>query len=191
MIHIQKKKIPDFLSDFIERYPSANYDSDLFKPYRTMLRKELIKEQRGLCAYCCSKLVEARSHNEHIEPRHKKDGIISKRSLDYVNIVVSCDSSSSCGNKKGNAYDERKFISPLQDDCENWFSYDPDGTMNGDEYTISLLNLNSYKLKNARKAVYKALLSMNEEAIRQTYCSDNENYSAYSNVIFWFLRNLG
>ena len=116
------------------------------------MRNCLIEEQKYLCAYCCGQIDNKNAHNEHIEPRHPKKGI-SKRSLDYNNLVASCygfSGEKTCGPKKENEYDEAKFISPLDPDCEKVFSYLPNGHMEGNEYTIDLLNLNSYKLKKAR-----------------------------------------
>ena len=85
MICIQKKKTPEFLAEYIAKNPTANYDSDSFKPFYHLLREGLVKEQKGLCAYCCSRITPETTHNEHIEPRNMKDGTISKRSLEYNN----------------------------------------------------------------------------------------------------------
>lgn len=188
MIHIQKNTTPDFLAEYVAKNPTANYDSDSFKPFYYQLREELVKEQKGLCAYCCSRITPETSHNEHIEPRNMKDGTKSRKSLDYNNILASCNTLSTCGSRKGNEYDGKRFVSPLDEDCERQFTYDPDGYMNGDEYTISLLELNSYELRMARKAIYKTIFTMTDEDIRLIYCSDKERYWPYSNVIFWYLK---
>lgn len=115
---------------------------------------------------------------------------MSRRSLDYTNIVASCNNIQTCGNSKGNEYDGDRFVSPLQSDCEERFSYDPDGHMKGDDYTISLLNLNSYELKRARWSVYRTIINMKNEDIRLVFCNNEEEYLPFSNVIFWFLKNM-
>lgn len=51
--------------------------------------------------------------------------------------------------------------------------------MEGDYYTINLLNLNSYRLKEARKAVYGILESLDTETIRLIYSEDNEQLEAH------------
>ena len=188
MIHIEKNDTPEFLVSYVKKNPTATYDSESFKPLHRVLRAELVKEQKGLCAYCCSKITIEDSHNEHIEPRNMKDGTYSRRSLDYSNIVASCNCAGTCGDHKKNVYDEARFVSPLHEDCEGFFSYDPDGYMHGDEYTISLLNLNSFGLRRARKSIYKMIMSMDTTDIKMAYCSDSEEYFPYSNVIFWYLR---
>ncbi len=42
------------------------------------------------------------------------------------------------------------------------FTYYPDGIVEGNQYTIDLLNLNAYELREARKAVYKTIMSLNK-----------------------------
>ncbi|MBQ7562535.1 MAG: hypothetical protein IJT16_00945 [Lachnospiraceae bacterium] len=188
MLFIQKLEEPTFLTSYIKKHPTANYESESFRPFYHVLKSTLIKEQKGLCAYCCGPISMDNSHNEHIEPQHQKDGTYSRRSLDYDNIVASCNSASTCGSRKGNNYDEQRFVSPLQKGCEQRFSYDPDGYIRGDEYTISLLNLNSYRLRQARKAVFKMIMNMRNDDIRSAFCCDQEQYWPYSNVISWYLR---
>lgn len=191
MLHIHKEKEPKFLTDFKKKYPRKDYDSDEFSEYRSQLNSILVKEQKGLCAYCCGKITEEKSHNEHIEPRHPQGGV-SKRSLDYTNIVASCNNSQTCGIKKDNKYDEKKFISPLSEECEDKFTYYPDGIIDGDDYTIGLLNLNSYELQNARKSIYKVLQNLDKDIIQQCYMNeDDEEYQAYYNVIKWYWKTYG
>jgi len=152
----------------------------------------LVKEQKYICAYCCCEIDEESAHNEHIEPRHPRVGV-SKRSLDYNNIVASCygfAGDETCGAKKENEYDETRFVSPLDSECEANFSYNPNGHMEGDEYTIELLNLNSYKLKQAREAVYRTIMYMDKKDIELIYCDyENESLQPFINVIRWYLKN--
>ena len=125
---------------------------------------------------------------EHIEPRNPRKGS-STKTLDYSNIVASCNSPDRCGTKKGNDYDASKFISPLNPECEDTFIYYPDGKMEGNDYTIGLLNLNSYELKEARKAVYQTLSKLDKSTIEMIYCQDDENLFPFYNVIKWVVKN--
>ena len=168
------------------------YDDKKFEKYRGLLREHLVKEQRYLCAYCCCEIDENNSHNEHIEPRHPKCGV-SKKSLDYDNLVASCygfSGEKTCGPSKENEYDETQFVSPLDLHCEDIFSYYPNGHMEGDEYTIDLLNSNSYKLRQAREAVFRTIMYMSKEDIELIYGGDEEKMQPFSNVIRWYLRNV-
>ncbi len=50
MLYIQKGKEPQFLTDFRKKYPKKDYDRNEFSEYRLKLRKQLVEEQKGLCA---------------------------------------------------------------------------------------------------------------------------------------------
>lgn len=190
MLHIKKESEPQFLADFKKKYPSKTYESQEFQEHRATLNDILRKEQKGLCAYCCGQIEGKNSHNEHIEPQHP-GAFSSSRSLDYTNIVASCDHPKTCGTKKGNKYSAEQFISPLDENCENQFTYYLDGKMDGDAYTIELLNLNEYELKTARKAVIKSLQGLDKETISMIYMDENaEKYPAFYNVIKWYWNTL-
>ncbi|MCM1236547.1 MAG: TIGR02646 family protein, partial [Ruminococcus flavefaciens] len=156
--------------------------------HREQLRDELVLEQRSLCAYCCRRISNQKAHNEHIEPRHPKMGV-SLRTLDYSNIVASCNNKRTCGSKKKNEYDSESFVSPLNPACEDVFTYYPDGEIEGNPYTIDLLNLNAYELKEARKAVYRKIKDLDRETIELIYCRGDKELPAYYNVISWFIKN--
>lgn len=190
MLHIKKKPEPRFLADFKTRHPSATYDSEEFQQHRAPLNAILIKEQKGLCAYCCRRIKETKSHNEHIEPQHPGK-FSSSRSLDYTNIVASCECPRTCGIKKGNKYAAEQFISPLDENCEKQFTYYADGIVEGNTYTIGLLNLNDYELKEARKGVIKQLQGLDKEQISMIYMDENaEEYEPFYNVIKWYWNTL-
>ena len=190
MLHIQKKEEPLFLINFKKEYPSKTYESKEFRKYRPRLKEALRKEQRGLCAYCCGRITQNTSHNEHIEPQNPGK-YHSRKSLDYTNIVASCNNQRTCGCEKGNKYDAERFISPLDKECEEKFTYYLDGMIEGDAYTIDLLNLNDYELRNARKAVIRTLQCLSREDISAIYMNEeDEEYPAYYNVIKWYWNTL-
>jgi uncharacterized protein (TIGR02646 family) len=191
MIYIEKHEEPEWLAEFKQNNPQATYDSKEFKPYISRLNEVLVKEQKHLCAYCCGKIDTNKSHNEHIEPRNPGK-YASNKSLDYRNIVASCygfQGDKTCGMKKANGYDETQFISPLNPECENVFKYLPNGKMEGDTYTIDLLNLNSYRLRKAREAVYNTLAELDENTIKLIYSESEEVLTPFMNVIKWYLKN--
>lgn len=192
MIHINKQMEPQWLREFKRKNPQADYDSEDFADHRPELKQELLREQKKLCAYCCCRIDMCRSHNEHIEPRHPKNGV-SNRSLDYDNLVASCygfQGEKTCGSKKKNEYDEKQFISPLDRECEERFRYYPNGMMEGDTYTIELLNLNSYRLKKAREAVYETIMDLDEETIRLIYDEHSDSLEPFYNVVKWYLKHV-
>lgn len=190
MLYIEKSEEPKFMVEFKKRNPNKGYESKEFSRFRAPLNFALRKEQKGLCAYCCSRISEGKSHNEHIEPQNPGDHA-SHRTLDYNNIVASCNNPKTCGNKKKNVYDVERFVSPLDSHCEEVFTYYRDGVMEGNQYTIDLLNLNEYGLKSARKAICEGLKNLDKESIAMIYLNEEtEEYQPFLNMIKWYYNTL-
>lgn len=194
------------MTRFRRKHPSADYDSQEFEgQLKRKLRQSLLAEQKFVCAYCCCEIDIDHSMNEHVEPRKLKGGRRSRRSLDYGNLVASCmgdKGESTCGAHKGNEYREEMFVSPLDPECENRFKYYADGMIEGTDekgmYTIDLLNLKSYQLQSARKAVYRQLLDMTngctpdemKEIIQMCFGNgEEEKLQPFYNVVKWFVKN--
>lgn len=192
MIYIKKGAEPEWLAEVKAHNKGLTYDDERFSSYKEQLREELINEQKGICAYCCTRIDMESAHNEHIEPRHMKDGRSSTKSLDYDNLVASCNGfhgEKTCGPHKGNEYDAAKFVSPLNPECEDKFSYYPNGTIVGDEYTIGVLNLDTYQLRKAREAVYRSIMFMEKEDIIQMYMDEQDGLIPFVNVIKWYVNS--
>ena len=119
MIRIIKDKAPEFWTNFFRHNKNVrHYDdlekSDNGKEVRQKIRFHMISQQKYICCYCCGIIDEDNSHNEHIKPRDKKPEL----SLEYDNMIVSCNSSGQCGKAKDKFYSENDFISPLDEDVE-------------------------------------------------------------------------
>ena len=74
-------------------------------------------------------------------------------------------------------------------ECEKRFRYYANGAMEGDTYTIELLNLNSYRLKKAREAVYETIMGLDEATIRLIYDESSDEREPFFNVVKWYLKN--
>ena len=61
MIHIKKNSPPSEFISFIKETPNIHFD-DLPSDIKAILRKALLQEQYGLCAYCTSKIFD--DHNK-------------------------------------------------------------------------------------------------------------------------------
>ena len=132
MIRIIKDDAPAFWTDFLKHNKNVRiYDdlekSDDGKEVRQKIRIHMISQQKFICCYCCGEINEDDSHNEHIRPRDKKQDL----SLDYNNMLVSCNTSNQCGKLKGGYYSENDFVSPLDEDVEEQFKYSTDGEIIG------------------------------------------------------------
>lgn len=125
------------------------------KTIRPAIRKACLEEQFYLCAYCCNAIQMETCHNEHILPQDS----YSNKSLDFNNIVASCNNKKHCGQfKKNNIFP----ITPLQDRCETSFKYllsgEIQGLDNDANSTLKILNLNEKGLVHQRKEFAETLI---------------------------------
>lgn len=194
MIRIMKGKEPDFWNDFKMKNPGVRYeqlnDLETGKQVRKDLREYLLQQQYKICCYCCRRIDLDNSLNEHIRPQ----ALYPDQTMDYGNIVASCTKDhKTCGSKKGNQYDENLFVSPLDRDCEEHFAFFPNGDIAGltekGEYTIKVLGLDSYKLKQARAAVYRNC-ELYDESLLQWYLEVHEGIlEPFADVIRYYVKN--
>lgn len=124
---------------------------------RIDIRQSCVNEQFFLCAYCCDRITTITSHNEHIIPQNSLLG--NNLTLDYDNIVASCQTNNNCGHKKGNSLIN---LTPLMIECENEVIFQLNGkithTTPRAQETINILNLRNKGLENKRKQVIDIIL---------------------------------
>lgn len=133
----------------------------LGNPEKAIVKKALIRDQKGICCYCERKLVESDSHIEHIVPQSTEAG--KNLSVDYNNLLCSCMNAMEtgqplhCGKLRGDWYGP-DYLSPLSRDCENRFAYSFDGAIKAKnerddqaKATIRKLGLDKEILKDRRK----------------------------------------
>lgn len=175
MLDINKKNLPDFLTEFIEDKPHATYRNmkgDMRKDLRHYIAyNEQCSSKKCYCAYCEREIVVNSdrangSHIEHIRPQ----SLYPDMDLDYENMIVSCNAKESCGTKKGSFYFDG-FVDPVKYKPSDHFTYD---VLSGEvipvkgikdshtaEYkTLEILGLNAIRLTDARKRVIVELSSM-------------------------------
>lgn len=164
MRRITKDEVPSFWSDFQKKNPNVIYidlkNTPTGAELKTKLRAHMVNHQQQICAYCSQRIDMLNSHNEHIRPKDSYPQL----SMEYNNLLASCTSQEAdktCGMNKGSRYDESLFISPLQENCSEHFRFLDDGQIEGvtnsGKYTIDLLNLNCYSLRQARRALLHEL----------------------------------
>lgn len=143
----------------------ATYDN-LSGDAKKELRKSLVSEQRGICCYCMSPLVvdERMMKIEHFKCQEDHPDL----QLDYANLLGACMGNSKkkgelhCDSHKGNLTlhfnpANRTFA------IERLIVYKTDGTITSTNQQLAqdinkVLNLNSMKLKNSRKAALGGLM---------------------------------
>lgn len=159
MLKVNKTDEPDFLKEFKRKDTPKNWDD-----YNNgIIKKEikehiLIGEQNMYCPYCERVIDDIDdSHIEHIMPKD----LYPNKFQDYDNLLVSCNDKLSCGKIKDNNY-SNDFINPVIENPIDYLEYDIktgeikpihiNGMLHDKaKYTIEILNLNNYKLVQARK----------------------------------------
>ena len=155
---------------------------DLQQPQKGDVRNSLMGEQNFLCAYCGRRLNRnfSNSHIDHFWPQSHfhgsrgDDGVCRPdRRLDYSNFFLSCGPASllgaeslprTCGDAKGNWFDEGHHIMPSDETCEARFKFSDSGNIlpndTGDvsaRNMIEKLNLNDEGLASDRRKLIQEI----------------------------------
>ena len=202
MRRIIKNEPPEFWLEYKKSHADSKYDdldrTEEGKQFRRSLRKHLLEQQGNLCCYCCREIAKASpssSHIEHIKPR----SLYPKESMNYDNLLVSCENRKTCGTKKGGHYNAETFISPTMEDCEKHFIYTNEGRIVGADVaandTIEILNLNEGSLVNERKNLlnecFEAAISPGKQYIYDYYIKEKDDVSLprYVDMVTYFYEN--
>lgn len=158
MKKIIKHDEPEDLNSWKRKHSHGRYD-EIDSTIRQSIRASCITEQYGLCAFCCTPILKDTCHNAHLLSQHT----YPQYSLNWDNIVASCNSDATCGTCQGTHIIP---ITPLMDECETEFIFYQSGRVEGittrAQETIQILNLNCDILKNRRKSVIRDFLYTNE-----------------------------
>lgn len=138
----------------------------------------LLAEQMGVCVYCGRALSPDRhdSHIDHFRPQAKfNQESLPDLTLSYQNLVVSCGPNrcpigsakrraSTCGEAKGDWFDDALHVDPTDENCGSRFAYGTSGMVlpkaNQDraaEKMVSVLNLNENSLSYERSIIISAI----------------------------------
>lgn len=153
MRKITKRSEPQELVQAKERHQKRRYN-ELDAEERQSIRNHCFVEQKGLCAFCCAPMEEERGRNAHLQSQSR----FPQYSLDWNNIVLSCDNPKHCDCFQGN---NSLPITPLMDACETDFTFYISGKIKGltpeAEETIRNLGLDDPALKAKRKKAIQDL----------------------------------
>jgi uncharacterized protein (TIGR02646 family) len=148
---ISKKPEPTSLLAWKQVNPHKRYNQ-LTEDIRRTIRQHALKEQLHLCAYCCQRIADIDTcHNEHVEAQ----SLNPRRTLDFTNIVASCNTRNQCGN----AHKSQPLpLTPLMTECETELRFKISGRVEGlsdrATTTIQVLNLGDHE-KNNRALIEK------------------------------------
>jgi uncharacterized protein (TIGR02646 family) len=160
---ISKGSEPSSLTAWKRTNPHGRYHQ-LTEDIRRTIREHALAEQFYLCAYCCQRIQDIDAcHNEHVEAQNLNPG----RTLDFSNIVASCNTSNQCGDAHKS---QHLPLTPLMTECETELRFKISGRVEGLSdraiVTIQVLNLGDQEKSNRaliekRKQLSNALLWTN------------------------------
>ena len=165
----------DWISAEAREFDRKPEFDDLKRPEKDDLRRTLLVEQCFLCVYCGRSLDSdfSDSHIDHFWPQSVFNGSDhpDDRRLEHDNLFQSCGPGSlpgmaerfrhaTCGEAKGDWYDEQHFVIPSAPDCEDRFVYDASGRIGAKDpcdraavNMIAALKLDHPSLDSERKKV--------------------------------------
>ena len=189
---------------------------DLPTNIKTTLHSHLWKQQKGLCIYCEQEIHKKigaeylpKSLIEHIRPRTKEK--YPELTYIFCNLSIACKKNTTdkkenidfCEHKKGDEYDESKFLSPTElPGVESYFEYDTEGNIfpRGDDecakYMIRALKLDHNILNDMRKNQFlefsgKVLNEIGIEAIESMLQDEqSEQLPAFYSIAKVFISSL-
>lgn len=209
MIKITKGKEPIEWTE-VRNTPGVTYED----APKDELRKSLLNEQGGLCAYCMRRVsfipgTTTTTRIEHIKPRTLsiEEGR-GEETLSYHNMILCCDGDIDgnknfhCDKSKG---DQTIGFNPFDQAMIDTISYSSkDGTIKSsnpdyDKEFNEILNLNHPRLEANRLAVIKGLVieigrkkwKKKDLVDRLHYYSNNTangQLHAYCGVVIWYLN---
>ena len=143
-----------------KRYNQLGSDNSV----RQDIRQQSLDEQYYLCGHCCQALKNIDNcHNEHVEAQD----INPNRTLDYSNIIASCNTHKQCGDAHKS---QRLPLTPFMVECEAELKFKLSGRVEGlsdnAREAIRVLNLGDTEQSNKsliekRKQLVQSLLFTN------------------------------
>ncbi len=188
MRHINKNSEISEFRDWKNQNPNAVWsDFSGTEVYHTLI-DTLIAEQNQMCCYC---EIAITNNGNYCHIEHFKDGHnFPIDTFNYDNLLASCQHNDSCGHKKGTNY-FNAFVSPLQQNCQNRFTYTRNGRIipvnendTDAQTTIDILGLNTSKrLVDRRKGIIKTLENADDEYISMSLDNCIEWFHGFYTVI--------
>jgi uncharacterized protein (TIGR02646 family) len=175
MLDLNKAE-PEFFTEFKRQNSPRRYHEDCNDfDVRNKLREFLLSEQKSQCFYCEKKIGNSDNiHIDHIKQRTHYNNL----ECDYNNIVVSCNGNgeSHCGKYKDKhgKWDDSIHLNLEYDKPSQYFKYVSNGKVIANksldtaqqlkaETTITYINLNHNDLIGARKNIFLALQTYEEQ----------------------------
>lgn len=167
MKKIEKGDAPEFFSEFVAKEHPVGWDD--VGPVRQYLRKHILREQYGLCAYTEIRITsDEKCHIDHFRTRNLFPGKV----FDYRNLLVAFTSDRFGARHKDGRMKQLEdydlLIDPVQEDPSRYLEFSFTGEVlavkdcEKGRHTIEAFNLNERSLVRRRKSAVCSLLSMRD-----------------------------
>lgn len=181
MLQINKSE-PNYFSSVKNKVSNPNisqaWSDTNIEQIRFQLRSDILtNEQNMLCVYCEKEITSdnKKSNIDHYKTRH----LFPNETLNYENLLVSCNSKYSCSRSKDNYLglqqsNYEKMINPTFENPNDFFEYSVAGDIiiknnlspsdfEKAEFTLKVFALNCKSLLEERKAIVNMLITYKEE----------------------------
>lgn len=177
---------------------SSAWESTEIESIRPKLREYiLLNEQNLLCVYC-EKEIDDNPKNSNIDHFRLKAGhLFPERTLDYKNLVVSCNTKGRCSNYKDkhikSKSDYDNIVNPIDENPNDYFDYLPTGEIVAlknnakAEFTIDIFNLGRHEgdsLSQTRKQITESLRYCNNLSLDEIYNEFGNEYYSFIKIIY-------
>jgi uncharacterized protein (TIGR02646 family) len=162
---------------------------DNISKIRTQLRSYmLLEEQSLLCAYC-QKEIDDNSQNSNID-HFKTRSLFPELTLEYSNLLVSCNTDERCSNFKDNNIKSRdeyeNVVNPAFENPNDFFDYLPTGEIiaknEKGQFTIDIFNLKDKSLTQCRLQIVKSLIHLKNFSLDEIYAVFPDYHSFIENI---------
>ncbi|WP_294488886.1 hypothetical protein [uncultured Mailhella sp.] len=151
---IIKNKECSELVEWKRNNPDKKLYTQLDSTVRQPIRKALLKEQFGLCAFCCDRVPKGSGRNAHLLSQHA----YPHKSLLWENLVASCEKKYCCDQEQRG---RSLFFTPLMPECEKEIKFFVSGRIEGltdrAKEAIKILGLDNHKLCAIRRRAIQLL----------------------------------
>ena len=131
---------------------------------RAKLRTDMLLEEQNLLCVYCEKEIDENSTSSNID-HFKTRNLFPELTLEYSNLLVSCNSKERCSSFKDSNIKSREeynnIVNPVLENPNDFFDYLPTGEIiaknDKAQFTIDIFNLQDKSLKECRFQIVKSL----------------------------------
>jgi len=167
---------------------------------RAELREDILnREQKNLCAYC-EKKISSNPNISNID-HFKTRNLFPEKTLDYNNLLVSCNAKDRCSTLKDNnksllkrKEDYENTVNPTIENPNEFFDYLLSGEIvplnQKAQFTIEIFNLNHQSLYDERKILADTLKYCPDLSLDEIYDNFGHEFKSFIQNIYPKLKEL-